>query len=197
MDCHNGKLECGGETQVEKGYKSEQWVVRWDGIRILDLTQVQAGPSCTQLLAWLGGEVIEIEEPGVGHQTRKELAHDPDSDSFYFLVFNANKKSMCLNLESEDGVRKFKELARTVDVVVENFGPGGLDRFDLEYEQVRALNPRIIYACIRGLGTYGLYTGHKAFESIVQAMSTNRESGANPSSSPSGSRIQGRGCTAP
>jgi len=109
--------------------------VRWDGIRILDLTQVQAGPSCTQLLASLGGEVIEIEEPGVGYRTRKELAHDPDSDSFYFLVFNANKKSVCLNLESEDGVRKFKELARTVDVVVENFGPGGLERFDLEYEQ--------------------------------------------------------------
>ena len=173
-----------------------------DGIRILDLTQVQAGPSCTQLLAWLGAEVIKIEEPGVGDRTRKELAHDEDMDSFYFLVFNANKKSVCLNLKSEDGVRKFKDLARTADVVVENFGPGGMDRFGLGYEQVKDLNPGIIYASIKGFGTYGPYSGYKAFESIAQAMSgamsTNGESReANPSSSRPVSRIQGRGCTAP
>jgi formyl-CoA transferase len=155
-----------------------------DGIRILDLTQVQAGPSCTQLLAWLGAEVIKIEEPGVGDRTRKELAHDEDMDSFYYLVFNANKKSVCLNLKSEDGLHKFKELARTADVVVENFGPGGMDRFGLGYEQVKALNSGIVYVSIKGFGTYSPYAGHKAFESIAQAMSgamsTNGESGGQP-----------------
>ena len=155
-----------------------------DGIRILDLTQVQAGPSCTQLLAWLGADVIKIEEPGVGDRTRHEMAHDTDVDSFYFLVFNANKRSVCLNLKSEEGRAIFKLLVRVSDVVIENFGPGGMERFGLGYPDVREMNPRIVYATIKGFGTYGPYAGFKCFENVAQAMggamSANGESGGPP-----------------
>ena len=155
-----------------------------EGIRILDLTQVQAGPSCTQLLAWLGADVIKIEEPGVGDRTRAEMAHRTDVDSFYFLVFNANKKSVCLNLKSEEGRGIFERLVRVSDVVVENFGPGGMERFGLGYDDVRGMNPRIVYATIKGFGTYGPYAGFKCFENVAQAMggamSANGEAGGTP-----------------
>ena len=158
-----------------------------DGIRILDLTQVQAGPSCTQLLAWLGADVIKIEEPGVGDRTRVEMAHKTDVDSFYFLVFNANKRSVCLNLKSEEGRGIFERLVRVSDVVVENFGPGGMERFGLGYDDVQEMNPGIVYATIKGFGTYGPYAGFKCFENVAQAMggamSANGEAGGSPHSS--------------
>ncbi len=141
-----------------------------EGIRILDLTQVQAGPSCTQLLAWLGADVIKVEEPGVGDRTRRERATDPGLDSFYYLVFNANKRSLTLNLKSEEGVGLFKRLVGISDVVVENYGPGRMERFGLGYDALRAANERIVYATIKGFGTYGPYAGVKSFEHIAQAM---------------------------
>ena len=143
-----------------------------DGVRILDLTQVQAGPSCTQLLAWLGADVIKIEQPGVGDRTRREQAAAPDSDadSFYYLVFNANKRSATLNLKSEDGRRIFKRLAAISDIVVENYGPGRMEAFGLGYDALKAANPRIIYATIKGFGAYGPYSHIKSFEQIAQAM---------------------------
>ena len=141
-----------------------------EGIRILDLTQVQAGPSCTQLLAWLGADVIKVEEPGVGDRTRRERATDPGLDSFYYLVFNANKRSLTLNLKSEEGVVLFKRLVGISDVVVENYGPGRMERFGLGYDALRAANERIVYATIKGFGTYGPYAGVKSFEHIAQAM---------------------------
>ncbi|MDP7535117.1 MAG: CoA transferase, partial [SAR202 cluster bacterium] len=95
-----------------------------DGIRILDLTQVQAGPSCTQLLAWMGADVIKVEQPGVGDRTRTERAVDPDIDSFYFIVFNANKRSICLDLRSDSGRKTLLKLVALSDIVVENYGPG-------------------------------------------------------------------------
>ena len=155
-----------------------------DGIRILDLTQVQAGPSCTQLLAWLGADVIKVEEPGVGDRTRRERATQPDLDSFYYLVFNANKRSLTLNLKSEEGCELFKRLAGMSDVVVENYGPGRMERFGLGYDALVAANPRIVYATIKGFGTYGPNAGIKSFEHIAQAMggamSANGEAGGEP-----------------
>ena len=155
-----------------------------EGIRILDVTQVQAGPSCTQLLAWLGADVIKIEEPAVGDRTRREMADRSDTDSFYFLVFNANKRSLTLDLNSTEGVAIFMQLARVSDVVVENFGPGRMERFGLGREQLMEINPKIIYASIKGFGTYGPYAGYKCFENIAQAMSgamsANGEAGGRP-----------------
>jgi formyl-CoA transferase len=132
----------------------------------------------------LGADVIKIEEPGVGDRTRNEMAHRTDVDSFYFLVFNANKRSVCLNLKSEEGRDIFRRLVRVSDVIVENFGPGGMERFGLGYDAVRGMNPRIVYATIKGFGTYGPYAGFKCFENVAQAMggamSANGEAGGTP-----------------
>ena len=141
-----------------------------EGIRIIDLTQVQAGPSCTQLLAWMGADVIKVEEPGVGDRTRHERAIDPDVDSFYFLVFNSNKRSVTLNLKSEEGRALFLQLVEVSDVVVENYGPGRMDIFGLGYDVLKDAKSDIIYATIKGFGTYGPYAHIKSFEHIAQAM---------------------------
>ena len=155
-----------------------------EGIRILDLTQVQAGPSCTQLLAWLGADVIKVEEPGVGDRTRHERATEPGLDSFYYLVFNANKRGLTLNLKSEEGCDIFKRLVGMSDVVVENYGPGRMERFGLGYEVLCGANSRIVYATIKGFGTYGPNAEIKSFEHIAQAMggamSANGEAGGEP-----------------
>ena len=155
-----------------------------DGIRILDLTQVQAGPSCTQLLAWLGADVIKVEEPGVGDRTRHERATEPGLDSFYYLVFNANKRSLTLNLKSEEGCDIFKRLVGMSDVVVENYAPGRMERFGLGYDVLREANSRVVYATIKGFGTYGPNADIKSFEHIAQAMggamSANGEAGGEP-----------------
>ena len=155
-----------------------------EGVRILDLTQVQAGPSCTQLLAWLGADVIKVEEPGVGDRTRHERATEPGLDSFYYLVFNSNKRSLTLNLKSEEGCDIFRRLVGMSDVVVENYGPGRMERFGLGYDALQEANPRIVYATIKGFGTYGPNADIKSFEHIAQAMggamSANGEAGGEP-----------------
>ena len=155
-----------------------------EGVRILDLTQVQAGPSCTQLLAWLGADVIKVEEPGVGDRTRHERATEPGLDSFYYLVFNSNKRSLTLNLKSEEGCDIFKRLVGLSDVVVENYGPGRMEQFGLGYDALQEANSRIVYATIKGFGTYGPNADIKSFEHIAQAMggamSANGEAGGEP-----------------
>ena len=100
-----------------------------DGIRIVDLTQVQAGPSCTQLFAFLGADVIKIEEPVAGDRTRRQQSVRDDVDSFYFIVFNANKRSLTLNLKSDRGREILLKLVAQADIVVENYGPGQMERF--------------------------------------------------------------------
>ena len=130
-----------------------------EGVRVLDLSQFQAGPSCTQLLAWLGADVIKIEQPGVGDPTRAgvpafrttEESLRPGLDSFFYLVFNSNKRSLCLDLKSEEGVSLFMKLAGISDVVVENFGPGRMERFGLGYDRLREVNPRLVFASIKGV----------------------------------------------
>jgi len=139
------------------------------GIRVIDMTHNQAGPACTQILGFLGAEVIKLEDPRGGDIARRNMA-DRDGDSLFFLVLNANKESLTLNLKTEQGKALFRKVIAQSDVLVENFGPGALDRLGLGWEALREVNPRLIYATIKGFGTYGPYAGFKSFEPIAQAM---------------------------
>jgi formyl-CoA transferase len=139
------------------------------GIRVIDMTHNQAGPACTQILAFLGAEVIKLEDPRGGDIARRNMA-DRDGDSLFFLVLNANKQSLTLNLKTEAGKELFRKVIDQADVLVENFGPGALDRLGLGWDALHARNPRLIYATIKGFGTYGPYSGFKSFEPIAQAM---------------------------
>lgn len=141
-----------------------------EGVRILDMTHVQSGPSCTQILGFLGADVIKLEPPGRGDITRGQLRDMPDADSLYFTMLNCNKRSITLNLKSEQGKTIFTELLKTSDVVVENFGPGVLDRLGFPWETIQTINPRAIYASIKGFGSYGPKKDFKAYEPIAQAM---------------------------
>jgi formyl-CoA transferase len=140
------------------------------GIRVIDMTHNQAGPACAQILGFLGADVIKLEEPKGGDVARTNMRDRPDSDSLFFLILNANKRSLTLNLKTEDGKALFRRLIGESDVLLENFGPGALDRLGLGYDTLSKLNPRLIYATIKGFGTYGPYSGYKSFEPIAQAM---------------------------
>jgi formyl-CoA transferase len=139
-----------------------------EGVRVLDMTHVQSGPSCTQLLGWLGADVVKLEAPA-GDITRQQLRDVPDVDSLYFTMLNCNKRSITLNMKSERGKELFTELVKTSDILVENFGPGAVDRMGFTWDRLHELNPRLIYASIKGFGP-GKYAGYKAYEVIAQAM---------------------------
>ncbi|HXT79555.1 MAG TPA: formyl-CoA transferase [Acetobacteraceae bacterium] len=140
------------------------------GIRVIDMTHNQAGPACAQILGFLGADVIKLEEPKAGDVARTNMRDKADSDSLFFLILNANKRSLTLNLKEERGKDLFRKVISQSDVLLENFGPGALDRLGLGYKALSALNPRLIYATIKGFGTYGPYSGFKSFEPIAQAM---------------------------
>jgi formyl-CoA transferase len=140
-----------------------------EGVRVLDMTHVQSGPSSTQILAWLGADVIKLETPGRGDITRSQLVDLPGVDSLYFTMLNCNKRSITLNMKSDQGREIFTELVSGVDVLVENFGPGVVDRFGFPWERLQEINPRLVYASIKGFGL-GRYADFKAYEVIAQAM---------------------------
>ncbi len=138
-----------------------------EGVRILDFTHVQSGPTCTQLLAWFGADVIKVERPGVGDATRGQLRDIPDVDSLYFTMLNHNKRSITLNTKSEKGKEVLTKLVQSCDVLVENFAPGALDRMGFGWEQVQKINPRMIYASVKGFGP-GPYEDCKVYENVAQ-----------------------------
>jgi len=136
------------------------------GVRILDLTQFEAGPSCTEALAWLGAEVVKLENPKSGDPGRA-LGGKPGVDDPYFLLFNANKKSITVNLKDPRGLQLVKDLAKQADVMVENFAPGAIER--LGYDVIKAINPSIIFCQVKGFGEGSPYEKNLAFDMIAQA----------------------------
>ena len=138
-----------------------------EGIQILDFTHVQSGPTCTQLLAWLGADVIKVERPGVGDATRKQLVDVEGADSLYFTMLNHNKRSLTLNTKSEAGKEVLERLIRQCDIMVENFAPGALDRMGFSWERIQELNPRIIMGSVKGFGP-GPYEDCKVYENVAQ-----------------------------
>jgi len=137
------------------------------GVRILDFTHVQSGPTCTQLLAWFGADVIKVERPGVGDITRGQLVDVKGADSLYFTMLNHNKRSITIDSKHPQGKRVLDELIKSCDVLVENFAPGALDRMGLTWEHIHKTNPRIVVASIKGFGP-GPYEDCKVYENVAQ-----------------------------
>jgi formyl-CoA transferase len=138
-----------------------------DGIKILDFTHVQSGPTCTQLLAWLGADVIKVERPGEGDVTRGQLRDIPDVDSLYFTMLNHNKRSVTVDAKKPRGKEVLEALVKHCDVLVENFAPGALDRMGFTWERIHQLNPRMIVASVKGFGP-GPYEDCKVYENVAQ-----------------------------
>lgn len=140
------------------------------GVKVVDLTQFEAGTSCTETLAWLGADVVKVEEPTQGDQGRRASTERPGLDSYYFMLLNANKRSITCNLKDEGGRALLRELITVGDVFIENFGPGAIERLGFGYETVRQINPRIIYAQIKGFAPEGPYGNFLSFDMIAQSV---------------------------
>ncbi|HKC55580.1 MAG TPA: formyl-CoA transferase [Vicinamibacterales bacterium] len=138
-----------------------------EGVRILDMTHVQSGPTCTQILAWFGADVIKVERPGEGDPTRMQLRDRPGVDSLYFTMLNSNKRGITLNPKTEAGKKIFAKLIEQCDVMVENFAPGAIDRMGFPWETIQEINPRMIYASIKGFGP-GPFEDCKVYENVAQ-----------------------------
>src|SRR5688500_1524722 len=138
-----------------------------DGVRVLDFTHVQSGPTCTQLLAWLGADVIKVERPGIGDITRGQLRDIPDVDSLYFTMLNHNKRSITIDTKNPKGKEVLEALVKSCDVLVENFAPGVLERMGFGWERIHSLNPRMIVASVKGFGP-GPYEDYKVYENVAQ-----------------------------
>ena len=139
-----------------------------EGIRVIDWTQVQSGPSCTQMLAWLGADVIKIERKGLGDPTRTELLDYPDMDSLYYLQLNCNKRSIELDMKTSEGKEILTRLLETADIFVENLHPGAVDKLGFSWEEVHRINPRVIYGTIKGFNDDSPFASVKAFEPVAQ-----------------------------
>lgn len=137
------------------------------GIRVLDFTHVQSGPSCAQLLAWFGADVIKVERPGTGDITRSQLRDIENVDSLYFTMMNGNKRSITLDTKNPAGCLVLEELIKKCDVLIENFGPGVLDRMGFPWERIHSLNPRLILASVKGFGP-GPFEDCKVYENVAQ-----------------------------
>lgn len=139
------------------------------GVKIIDLTQFEAGPTCTEALAWMGADVVKVENPNRGDPGRRLKPNHPDDDPFYFHILNANKRSMTANLKSPKGLELVRDLLREADVMVENFAPGAIERLGLGYDEVKKINPGIIYAQVKGFGEGSPFEKNLAFDMIAQA----------------------------
>jgi formyl-CoA transferase len=138
------------------------------GIKIIDFTHVQAGPACTQMLAWFGADVIKVERPGSGDVTRTQLQDIPNVDALYFTMLNSNKKSLTLDTKKPEGKEVLEKLIRESDVMVENFGPGALDRMGFTWERIQELNPKMILASVKGFSDGHHYEDLKVYENVAQ-----------------------------
>src|SRR5689334_9537115 len=138
-----------------------------EGIRVLDMTHVQSGPTCTQILAFMGADVIKVERPGEGDPTRTQLRDIPGVDSLYFTMLNGNKRAITLNPKTEAGKKIFTRLIEKCDVMVENYAPGAIDRMGFPWDRIQEINPRMIYASIKGFGP-GPYEDCKVYENVAQ-----------------------------
>jgi formyl-CoA transferase len=138
-----------------------------EGVRILDMTHVQSGPTCTQILAWFGADVIKVERPGEGDPTRGQLRDIPGVDSLYFTMLNGSKRAITLNPKTEAGKTIFTKLIEKCDVMVENYAPGAIDRMGFPWEKIQKINPRMIYASVKGFGP-GPYEDCKVYENVAQ-----------------------------
>jgi formyl-CoA transferase len=138
------------------------------GIKIIDFTHVQAGPACTQLLAWFGADVIKVERPGAGDVTRSQLRHIPDADALYFTMLNSNKKSLTLDTKTPQGKEVLTKLIQESDVMVENFGPGALDRMGFSWDNIQSINPGMILASVKGFSDGHHYEDLKVYENVAQ-----------------------------
>ena len=139
-----------------------------DGIRIIDFTHVQAGPACTQLLAWYGADVIKVERPGSGDVTRNQLRDIPGADALYFTMLNGNKRSLTVDTKTQEGKEVLEKMIKTSDVMVENFGPGALDRMGFSWARIQELNPKMIMASVKGFSDGHSYEDLKVYENVAQ-----------------------------
>ena len=139
-----------------------------EGIKIIDFTHVQAGPACTQMLAWFGADVIKVERPGSGDVTRNQLRDKPEADALYFTMLNSNKRSLTLDTKTPEGKEVLEKLIRESDVMVENFAPGALDRMGFTWEHIQKLNPKMIVASVKGFSDGHHYEDLKVYENVAQ-----------------------------
>jgi crotonobetainyl-CoA:carnitine CoA-transferase CaiB-like acyl-CoA transferase len=139
------------------------------GIKVVDFTQFEAGTTCSELLAWFGAEVVKVENPGRGDPGRRLRPGKPDDDPWYFYHFNANKKSIAINLKSARGLQIVRDMIAKADIVTENMAPGTIERLGLDYESVRKINPRIVYCQIKGFASGSPHEAGLAFDMIAQA----------------------------
>lgn len=139
-----------------------------EGIKIIDFTHVQAGPACTQLLAWYGANVIKVERPGSGDVTRNQLRHVKDADALYFTMLNSNKRSLSLDTKTAEGKEVLTKLIKESDILVENFGPGALDRMGFTWQHIQSLNPGMIVASVKGFSDGHHYEDLKVYENVAQ-----------------------------
>lgn len=143
-------------------------VLPLEGIKVIDFTGVQAGPACTQMLAWYGADVLKVERPGVGDVTRHQLQDVPDLDALYFTMLNSNKKSLELDTKTAEGKKILEQLIRGADVLVENFAPGALDRMGFTWERIQELNPRLVFGSVKGFSEESPYADLKVYENVAQ-----------------------------
>jgi formyl-CoA transferase len=139
-----------------------------EGVRIIDFTHVQAGPACTQLLGFYGADVIKVERPGSGDVTRSQLRDVPGADALYFTMLNGNKRSLTLDTKTQEGKEVLEAMIKTSDVLVENFGPGALDRMGFSWERIQELNPKMIMASVKGFSDGHSYEDLKVYENVAQ-----------------------------